>query len=73
MREQPSWALDPREYQQRTRAWTRLVGERYVGFPYSAAFHVLAWPLAPALGEVGAVEDAGGDGRGGRARPRSIA
>ena len=56
MREQPSWALDPREYQQRTRAWTRLVGERYVGFPYSAAFHVLAWPLAPALGEVGAVK-----------------
>jgi hypothetical protein len=56
MREQPRWALDPREYQQRTRAWTRLVGERYIGFPYSTAFHVLAWPLAPALGEVGAVK-----------------
>jgi hypothetical protein len=59
MREQPHWALDPREYQQRTRAWTRLIGERFVGFPYSTAFHVLAWPLAPALGEVGAVKTLG--------------
>ena len=56
LREQPHWALDPREYQQHTRAWTRLIGERFVGFPYSAAFHVLAWPLAPVLGEVGAVK-----------------
>jgi hypothetical protein len=56
MRDQPSWALDPREYQQHTHAWTRLIGDRYVGFPYSAAFHALAWPLALGLGEIGALK-----------------
>ncbi len=56
IRAQPAWALDPREYQLQTRAWTRSIDGRLVGFPYSAAFHVLAWPLAPLLGEVGALK-----------------
>jgi len=43
--------IDPGDYQARTGAWTRDVGGRLVGFPYSAAFHVLAWPVAVFLGE----------------------
>lgn len=56
IRATPSWALDPREYQGQTRAWTRSIGGQLVGFPYSAAFHVVAWPLAPLFGEVGALK-----------------
>jgi hypothetical protein len=56
IRRHPHWAVDPREYQLATRAWTRRIGGRLVGFPYSAAFHVIAWPLAPLLGEVGAAK-----------------
>ncbi len=52
----PHWALDPREDQEQARAWTRLIGDRYIGFPYSTVFHVLAWPMVPLLGDVGAVK-----------------
>lgn len=54
--ETPSLALDPRPYQAATGAWTRGIGDQRVPFPYSPAFHVIAWPLAPALGAVAAVK-----------------
>jgi hypothetical protein len=54
--ETPSLALDPRPYQAATGAWTRGIGDARVPFPYSPAFHVLAWPLAHALGAVAAVK-----------------
>jgi hypothetical protein len=54
--ETPSLALDPRPYQAATGAWTRGIGDRRVPFPYSPAFHVIAWPLAHALGAVAAVK-----------------
>jgi hypothetical protein len=54
--ETPSLALDLRPYQAATGAWTRGIGETRVPFPYSPAFHVLAWPLARALGAVAAIK-----------------
>jgi hypothetical protein len=53
---QPALALDPRPYQASTGAWTRGIAGRRVPFPYSPAFHVLAWPIAQALGSVAAVK-----------------
>jgi hypothetical protein len=53
---EPSLALDPRPYQVRTGAWTRGIGGRLVPFPYSPAFHVLARPLAKAIGSVSAIK-----------------
>lgn len=50
-RSDPRLLADPRNYQARTGAWTRDVGGRRVAFPYSPAFHVLAWPAALILGE----------------------
>jgi hypothetical protein len=54
--EEPSLALDPRPYQMRTSAWTRGIGGRLVPFPYSPAFHVMARPLARAIGSVAAIK-----------------
>ena len=54
--QEPSLALDPRPYQMRTSAWTRGIGGRLVPFPYSPAFHVLARPLAKAIGSVAAIK-----------------
>jgi hypothetical protein len=54
--QEPSLALDPRPYQVRTSAWTRGIGGRLVPFPYSPVFHVLAWPIAKAIGPVAAVK-----------------
>lgn len=54
--ETPSLALDPRPYQAETGAWTRGIGDKRVPFPYSPAFHVIAWPLAHAVGAVAAVK-----------------
>lgn len=54
--ETPSLALDPRPYQAATGAWTRGIGDTRVPFPYSPAFHVIAWPLAHAIGAVAAVK-----------------
>lgn len=53
---QPSLALDPRPYQAGTGAWTRGIGGRRVPFPYSPAFHVLAWPIAQVVGSVAAIK-----------------
>jgi hypothetical protein len=50
-RSDPRLLVDPGDYQTRTGAWTREVGGRRVAFPYSPAFHVLAWPPAVVLGE----------------------
>jgi hypothetical protein len=55
-RRSPSLFLDPGPYQQRTGAWTRELGGRRVGFPYAAAFHLLAWPLALVFGSTLAVK-----------------
>jgi hypothetical protein len=55
-RADPRLFLDARDFQMRTGAWTRDVGGRLVAFPYSSAFHVLAWPAALVLGEVAAVK-----------------
>jgi hypothetical protein len=55
-RADPHLLIDPREYQARTGAWTRDVGGRLVAFPYSSAFHALAWPAAVFLGEEAAVK-----------------
>lgn len=54
--QEPSLALDPRPYQMRTSAWTRGIGGKLVPFPYSPAFHVLARPLAKAIGSVSAIK-----------------
>ncbi|MBN2371779.1 MAG: hypothetical protein JXO72_14960 [Vicinamibacteria bacterium] len=56
IRSEPSLAIDPTPFQRRNRTWTRFIDGRRVGFPYSSAFHVLAWPWAPALGEIGAIK-----------------
>jgi hypothetical protein len=56
LRADPGLLLDSTDYQIRTAAYTRNVGGRRVAFPYSPAFHVLAWPLAPLLGDVDAVK-----------------
>jgi hypothetical protein len=55
-RADPGLLLDPSDYQARTGAWTREVGGRRIAFPYSPAFHVLAWPAALLLGEERAVK-----------------
>ena len=55
-RADPRLFFDPAEFQLRTGAWTREIGGQRVAFPYSSAFHALAWPLALALGEVAAVK-----------------
>jgi hypothetical protein len=52
----PSLALDPRPYQAATGAWTRGIAGRRVPFPYSPAFHAIAWPLAQVVGSVPAVK-----------------
>jgi hypothetical protein len=53
LRAQPWLAIDATEYQLRTGTWaTRLIGEKRVLFPYSAAFHVLTVPVAAVLGDV---------------------
>jgi hypothetical protein len=56
VRADPGLLLDPSDYQARTGAWTREVGGRRIAFPYSPAFHVLAWPAALLLGEERAVK-----------------
>ena len=53
---QPSLLADARPYQERTGAWTREVGGQRVAFPYSPAFHLLAWPLAAAWGAPAAIK-----------------
>jgi hypothetical protein len=55
-RADPRLFLDAHDFQMRTGAWTRDVGGRLVAFPYSPAFHVLAWPAALVMGEVAAVK-----------------
>jgi hypothetical protein len=55
-RADPRLLADPSDYQARTGAWTRDVGGRRVAFPYSPAFHVLAWPAALVLGDERAVK-----------------
>jgi len=55
-RADPRLLVDPGDYQARTGAWTREVGGRRIAFPYSPAFHVLAWPAALVLGEERAVK-----------------
>lgn len=56
LRADPSLGLDPRPFQLQTGAWTRQVGRQRVAFPYSPVFHLLAMPLAPVVGGVGAVK-----------------
>jgi hypothetical protein len=55
-RADPGLLVDPGDYQARTGAWTREIGGRRIAFPYSSAFHVLAWPAALLLGEELAVK-----------------
>jgi hypothetical protein len=55
-RQDPRMFWDPAPYQLRTGAWTRDIGGVRVAFPYSPAFHLLAWPLAMGLGDVPAVK-----------------
>ncbi len=55
-RADPYLLIDPREYQDRTGAWTREIAGRRVAFPYSPVFHVAAWPLAVVFGEVTAIK-----------------
>lgn len=52
-------AFDPTEFQQKTGAWTRSIGGRWIAFPYAPFFHLAAWPLALIFGEVAAVKTAG--------------
>jgi hypothetical protein len=56
IREDPSLAVDPSPYQQRTGAWMRTIAGAKVAFPYSPAFHVVAWPLALFFGETDAIK-----------------
>ena len=57
-RADPYLLFDPREYQDRTGAWTREIAGRRVAFPYSPVFHVAAWPMAVFFGEVTAIKTA---------------
>lgn len=61
LRDDPFLAWDPSEYQERSGSWAvrEIAGER-VKLPYSPAFHLLAWPYAPLLGEVGALKATAG-------------
>jgi hypothetical protein len=52
----PYLLVDPRDYQQRSGAWTREIAGRRIAFPYSPVFHLTAWPLALLFGEVTAVK-----------------
>lgn len=52
----PKVAWDPTPYQQRHGAWTRTIGGKTIGFPYSPVFHVAAIPLRAVIGSVGAVK-----------------
>jgi hypothetical protein len=56
IRRDPGLAWNPSTYQEQTGAWTREIAGVKVAFPYSPAFHLLAWPLAPLAGEVAAVK-----------------
>jgi hypothetical protein len=57
-RTDPYLLFDPREYQDRTGAWTREIAGRRVAFPYSPVFHAAAWPLAVVFGEITAIKTA---------------
>jgi hypothetical protein len=57
LRENPYLAWDASEYQDRTGTWAvREVAGQRVKLPYSPAFHLLAWPYAPRLGEAAALK-----------------
>ncbi len=56
IRADPWTALDPREFQTRTGAWTRTIAGKQVAFPYAPFFHLAAWPVAAVLGEVAAIK-----------------
>ena len=56
IRRDPGLAWDASPYQAQSGAWTREIAGRKVAFPYSPAFHLLAWPLLPVLGDVAAVK-----------------
>ena len=56
IRADPWMILDSSDYQLRTGSFTQEIGGRRIAFPYSAAFHVTAWPLARFLGEVDAIK-----------------
>jgi hypothetical protein len=56
IRSAPSLAWDAAPYQARAGAWIREIAGRKVAFPYSPAFHLLAWPLAAVVGDVAAVK-----------------
>ena len=49
-------AFDPREFQEKVGAWTRTIGGRRIAFPYAPFFHLASWPLAPLLGDLGALK-----------------
>jgi hypothetical protein len=57
VRSDPSLLWDATPYQEKTGTWAmREVAGRKVAFPYSPAFHALALPLAPLLGDEKALE-----------------
>jgi hypothetical protein len=56
IRARPFLVWDPTEFQLKEGTWTRQIGGARVAFPYSPAFHLLALPLAPLLGDVSAVK-----------------
>jgi len=57
LRQDPYLAWDAREYQERSGTWAvrEIAGQR-VRLPYSPAFHLLAWPYAPWLGDPAALK-----------------
>jgi len=55
LRADPWLAWDPAPFQLKEGTWTRRIGERRVAFPYSPAFHLLAWPPALLFGEPRAI------------------
>jgi len=56
IRADPRTAVDAREFQTRTGAWTRTIADKKVAFPYAPFFHLVAWPAAAVLGEVAAIK-----------------
>jgi hypothetical protein len=56
LRSDPYLAVDPRDFQARSGAWTREISGRQVAFPYSPAFHLAALPLAAVFSEVVAIK-----------------
>jgi hypothetical protein len=56
LRANPSLLVDPAQPWQRRGDVTREIGGQKVAIPYAMVFHAVAWPLSPAVGDIGALK-----------------